>query len=47
MCRLKIFVCNFGLVVELAPLAGKSIVACYHDADYMSTVNPITHIPPF
>jgi hypothetical protein len=30
-----------------APLAGKSIFACYHDADYLSTVKPNPHIPPF
>jgi DNA polymerase III alpha subunit (gram-positive type) len=38
MCRLKIVFCNFGLVVKLAPLAVKSVFACYHYADYLSTV---------
>jgi hypothetical protein len=28
------------LVVKLAPLAGKSMFAYYHDADYLSTVKP-------
>jgi hypothetical protein len=44
MCRLKIVFCNFGLVVKLAPLAVKSVFACYHYADYLSTVN-ITSLP--
>jgi hypothetical protein len=44
---LKIFFCNFGLVVKLAPFAGKSIFACYHYADYLSTVKPNPHNPPF
>ena len=47
MCRLKIFFCNFSLVVKLAPLAVKSVFACYHYADYLSTVKPNPHIPPF
>jgi hypothetical protein len=44
MCRLKIVFCNFGLVVKLAPLAVKSVFACYHYADYLSTVKPNPHI---
>jgi hypothetical protein len=44
MCRLKIFFCNFGLVVKLAPLAVKAVFACYHCADYLSTVKPNPHI---
>ena len=47
MCRLKLFFCNFGLVVKLSPLAGKSVFACYHYADYLSTVKPNPHIPHF
>jgi hypothetical protein len=37
MCRLKIVFCNFGLVVKLAPLAVKSVFACYHYFDIYVT----------
>ena len=37
MCRLKTFFCNFDLVVKLAPLAGKSMFACYHDAEFVNS----------
>jgi hypothetical protein len=45
MCRLKTFFCNFDLVVKLAPLAGKSMFACYYDAEFVNSEAKSTYSP--